>query len=250
VERLRVLVVEGRDLVAARLKTQLEGLGHQVVAVVRDGREAIATARQHQPDLVLINNRLPTLNGIDAARAIVSVRLVPVVLVTDYPGAGLVRRAQEAGVLTQLRPGDERQLRAAIALALARFRELELLCGQARDLGEALATRRVVKHAKEILVVRAKLSETAAFDHIRERSRSRRTSLRWAATVIVDAEQIVSRGSSMAASLRRLLDIVSRELRAGSGQARAAGAAGSRPDLRPTAAAVAKTEPARAPAPA
>jgi response regulator NasT len=250
VERLRVLVVEGRDLVAARLKTQLQGLGHHVVAVARDGREAIATAREYRPDLVLINNRLPTLNGIDAARAIVSVRLVPVVLVTDYPGAGLVRRAQEAGVLTQLRPGDERQLRTAIALALARFRELELLCGQASDLGEALATRRVVEHAKEILVVRAQLSEAAAFDHLRDRSLSRRTSLRWVAAAIVDAEQIVSRGSSMAASLRRLLDIVGREFRAGSGHALAAGAAGSQSDLRSTTAAVSKREPARAPAPA
>jgi AmiR/NasT family two-component response regulator len=247
VDRLRVLIAEGRGLVAARLRAQLEGLGHHVVAVARGGREAITSAREYQPDLILINNRLPDLDGIDAARAIVSVRFVPVVLVTDYPGAALVRRAQEAGVLTQLRPGDERQLRAAIEVARARFRELELLCGQARDLGEALAARKVVEHAKESLIGRAKLSAAAAFHHLRERSLSRSTSVRRAATTIVDAEQIVSRGSSMAVSLRRLLDIVAREFVPGSGQTPATEAAGSQSDRRPTAAAA---EPAPSLAPA
>jgi two-component system, response regulator PdtaR len=250
VDRLRVLVVDSRDLVAARLKTQLEGLGHDVVAVSRDGREAIRAAREYRPDLVLINNRLPHLDGIDAARAIVSIRFVPVVLVTDYPGAALVRRAQEAGVLTQLRPGDERQLRTAIEVARARYRELELLCEQASDLGEALATRRVVERAKEILVARAKLSQAEAFQHLLERSLSGSTSLRAAAMTIVDAEQVVSRGSSIAVSLRRLLDVIAREFVPSSRQAPAAEAAGSQSDRRPAAAAVAKTETARAPAPA
>jgi AmiR/NasT family two-component response regulator len=244
-----VLVVEGRALVAARLRAQLEGLGHHVVAVSRDGREAIRTAREHRPDLVLINNRLPDMDGIDAARAILSVRFIPAVLVTDYPGADLVRRAQEAGVLTQLRPGDERQLRAAIEVARARVRELELLCEQASDLREALATRRVVEYAKEILVGRAKLSEVAAFHHLRERSLSGSTSLRRAAMTIIDAEQLVSRGSSIAVSLRRLLDVIAREFVPGSGRA-AAEAAGSQSDRRPTAAAVATTEPGRALSPA
>jgi AmiR/NasT family two-component response regulator len=248
VDRLRVLVVESREVVAARLKTQLEGLGHEVVAVARDGREAIARARESQPNLIFINNRLPTLSGVDAARAIVNGRLVPVVLITDYAGAGLVRRAQEAGVLTQFQPGDRRQLQATIARALARFRELELLRGQASDLGEALASRKVVAHAKEILVARARLSEAAAFDDLRERSASRRTTLRWAAATVVEADQVVSRGSSMAASLRRLLDIVGRELAPRSG-ASARGAAGS-PAGQPRAAAVAKTDPAPTPAPA
>jgi response regulator NasT len=247
VDRLGVLVVESRDLVAARLKVQLEGLGHQVVAIARDGREAIATTRECRPDLVIMNHRLPNLDGIDTARAIVNVRPVPVVLLADYAGTVLVRRAREAGVLAHLRLGDERQLRASIDAARARFRELELLCGQASDVGEALATRKVVEQAKEVLIVRARLSETQAFDHIRERSLSRSTSLGRVAGAIVDAEQIVSPKSSMATSLQRLLAIVAREFVPGSGQALPAG---SHPGRRPSTAAVPQKEPAPTLAPA
>ena len=246
-EQLRVLVVESRDLVAARLKVQLEGLGHQVVAIARDGREAIATTRAWQPDLIVMSHRLPGLDGIDAARAIVNVRPVPVVLVADYAGAVLARRAREAGVLAHLRPGNEQQLRASITAARARFRELELLCGQARDLGEALATRKVVEQAKEVLIVRARLSEAQAFDHIREGSLTRSTSLGYVAGAIVGAEQIVSPKTSMATSLKRLLDIVAREFVPGSGQARAGG---FHPGRRPSTAAVPQKEPAPTLAPA
>lgn len=247
---LRVLLVESRDLVAARLKVQLEGLGHNVVAIARDGREAIATAHECQPDLVVIDQRLPVLNGIDAAHAIVSVRPVPVVLVADYAGAALVRRAQEAGVLTHVRPGDERQLRAAIEVARARFRELELLCAQANDLEEALAARKVVERAKGVLIVRAKLSEAEAFHQLHDRSVSGSTTLGRVAGTIVDAEQIASRTSSMALSLLRLLDVVAREFVPGSGQALPAEAAGSQPAQRSSAAGATPTEPAPALAPA
>jgi AmiR/NasT family two-component response regulator len=227
VDRLRALVVENRDLVATRLKAHLRGLGHDVVGVARDGREAISSAQQIRPDIIFINNRLPNLDGIDAARAIVTVRPVAIVLLADYAGAGLVRRAQEAGVVAHFRPSDERQLRNAIAVALARFRELELLRGEAEDLGEALAARKVVDQAKDVLILRARLSEAQAFDHLHEHSQRERTSLGRVAGAIVGAEEIISRKSPLAFCLQRLLDVVACEFVPGSGQAPGAGAAGS-----------------------
>src|SRR2546427_5849660 len=96
-ERLGVLVVEPRELVAARLKAQLERLGHLVLGRARDGEEAIAAAQRLHPSLVLMETALPGLDGVSTARAIVTERPVPVILLTGYVGAELVRRAREAG---------------------------------------------------------------------------------------------------------------------------------------------------------
>src|SRR2546427_6739873 len=104
-ERLGVLVVEPRELVAARLKAQLEKLGHRVLGRARDGREAIAAAQRLHPSLVLMETALPGLDGISTARAIVTDRPVPVILLTGYVGAELVRRAKEAGVGAYLTAG-------------------------------------------------------------------------------------------------------------------------------------------------
>src|SRR2546430_5733667 len=98
-ERLGVLVVEPRELVAARLKAQLERLGHLVLGRARDGEEAIAAAQRLHPSLVLMETALPGLDGVSTARAIVTERPVPVILLAGYVGAELVRRAREAGVV-------------------------------------------------------------------------------------------------------------------------------------------------------
>src|SRR2546425_7044375 len=96
-ERLGVLVVEHRAFVATRLKEQLESLGHRVLGLARDGREAVAAAQQLHPSLILMETSLPGLDGIETARAIVTERPVPVILLAGYVGAELVRRAREAG---------------------------------------------------------------------------------------------------------------------------------------------------------
>src|SRR5207249_12169789 len=121
-ERLGVLVVEPRELVAARLKAQLERLGHLVLGRARDGEEAIAAAQRLHPSLVLMETALPGLDGISTARAIVTERPVPVILLTGYVGAELVRRAREAGVVAYLTSVDRGPLLPALSVALGRFR--------------------------------------------------------------------------------------------------------------------------------
>jgi len=115
VERLRVLVVEPKVFVAARLKAQLERLGHLVLGPARDGREAVTAAQMLHPNLVLMQTKLPGQDGIETARAIMTEQPVPIILLTDYAGAELVRRAREAGVVAYLTSVEQRRLRTAIS---------------------------------------------------------------------------------------------------------------------------------------
>src|SRR3989442_1323576 len=153
-EQLQVLVVEPKALVAARLKEQLESLGHRVLGLARDGREAVAAARRLHPSLVLMKTDLPPLDSIDAARAIVTDRPVPVILVAGYAGAELVRLGREAGVMAYLTSVDRPRLLSAIEVALERFRELQVLRREGAAAGEVLETRRLVERAKKVLITR------------------------------------------------------------------------------------------------
>src|SRR5256886_8966058 len=122
-ERLGVLVVEPRELVAARLKAQLERLGHLVLGRARDGEEAIAAAQRLLPSLVLMETALPGLDGVSTARAIVTERPVPVILLTGYVGAELVRRAREAGVVAYPTSVGQGRVLSALDVPLGRFGE-------------------------------------------------------------------------------------------------------------------------------
>src|SRR5438552_18446240 len=147
-ERLGVLVVEPRELVAARLKAQLERLGHLVLGRARDGEEAIAAAQRLHPSLVLMETALPGLDGVSTARAIVTERPVPVILLTGYVGAELVRRAREAGGVAYLTSVDQGRLRSALGVAPGRFGEYQILRRGGGGLSGVVATRRRGAEAK------------------------------------------------------------------------------------------------------
>ena len=208
----RILVVEPKDFVAARLKEQLERLGHRVLGLARDGREAVVAAQQLQPDLILMECTLPGLDGIDTARAIVTDQPVPVILLTGYAGAELVRRAREAGVVAYLTSVDRKGLIAAIEVALERFGELRILGREGSDTSKGPATRRLVDHAKKVLSARLGLSESEAFRHILERKMATRRSLRDTARTILGAEQVLAR-PDFARSLQLIFQAVRRDLR-------------------------------------
>jgi len=210
-EGLGVLVVEPKEFVAARLKGQLERLGHRVLGLARDGREAVAAAQRLQPNLVLMESALPGLDGIDTARAIVSDRPVPVILLTGYVGAQLVRRAREAGVVAHLTSVERKPLRSAIEIALERFGELGILRREGSDPNEARATRRLVDRAKTLLIARLGLSEGEAFRHILDRTLHTRRSLRETAGTLIASEEVL--GDPFARSLLLIFDDIRRGLR-------------------------------------
>jgi len=222
-ERLEVLVVEPRALVAARLKEQLESLGHRVLGLARDGREAVAAARRLHPSLVLMKTDLPPLDSIEAVRAIVTDRPVPIILVAGYAGADLVRRAREAGVVAYLTSVDRPRLLSAIEVALERFRELQVLRREGAVAGEVPETRRLVDRAKKVLITRLGCSEAEAFVDILERKQSAGRTLRETAWTIIDAEEVLFR-LDVARCLQLIFQSVRGDLRPKSRQTLATGA--------------------------
>ena len=207
VERLRVLVVEPKDLVAARLRQLLERLGHLVLERARDGREAIAAVRTLRPDLILIERLLPGLDGIDTARVIAADGPVPIILLASYAGAELVRQAADAGVVAFLTVLDQSRLRAAITAALERDGELRALCMEGRNPIQARAARRLVDRAKNALIVRLGLSEAEAFRQIRERERRTHWTPPETALAVIGAQEILA-GPDFARTIRRIVDSI------------------------------------------
>ena len=169
--RLRILVAEDETIIRLDLKETLERAGFDVCAEARDGVEAVELARAEQPDLAVLDVKMPRLDGIEAARRILAERPIPIVMLTAYGQDELVARAVEAGVFGYLvKPFRETDLLPAIQTARARHGELEALREEAESLSEALASRKVVERAKGLLMEREGLSEQDAFGRLRRAS--------------------------------------------------------------------------------
>jgi AmiR/NasT family two-component response regulator len=163
----------------------LEEMGHVVIAAA-DGADAVELARRIRPDLAILDVRMPRLDGIQAAEAIVAERPVPVFLLTAYSDRETVERARSAAVLGYLvKPLREETLRPAIELARARFTEQQTLVEECHDAEQALAARDLVELAKRILMERDGLTEAEAFQQIQRKSRAARRSMRATAEGII-----------------------------------------------------------------
>src|SRR5438477_4960757 len=145
--------------------------GFEVCAEARDGEEAVALARSEQPDLAIMDVKMPKVDGIDAARRILDQRPIPIVMLTAYGQEELVSRAVEAGVFGYLvKPFREADLLPAIQTARARHDELSALREEAESLAEALAARKAIEKAKGILMTKEGLTEDEAFARLRKAS--------------------------------------------------------------------------------
>jgi two-component system, response regulator PdtaR len=210
-QRLRILIAEDRDFVAWRLKGQLEAQGHQVLGVVKDGPAAAAAVSQSPPDLIFLDQHLPPHDGIEAARMILAQRIVPLVLLIGYPAAGLVRRAQEVGVLAYLVwPADSRELEWAIESAQTRFREFRILYGQIGDLQRALRARMTIGRAKVMLMRRLRIAEADAFSYVHRQSRRTGKPLEVVAADLSAAEEMWFGKSGFAGCIEVILGVLTR----------------------------------------
>ncbi|HEY3764668.1 MAG TPA: response regulator [Gaiellales bacterium] len=146
----------------------LRRAGFDVVGEARDGIEAVALARDRSPDLALLDVRMPGMDGIEAARAMLEERPIPVVIITAYSQRDVIERAVEAGVFGYLvKPFQEADLVPAIETARARHAELETLRSETASLRDALAARKVIERAKGLLMERDGLTEAEAFGRMR-----------------------------------------------------------------------------------
>jgi AmiR/NasT family two-component response regulator len=168
---VRVLIAEDETIIRLDLRALLERAGFEVCAEARDGEEAVELARSEEPDVAVLDVKMPRLDGIEAARRILDERPIPIVMLTAYGQEELVSRAVEAGVFGYLvKPFREQDLLPAIHAARARHDELAALREEADSLSEALAARKVIERAKGLLMAKENLSEDEAFARLRKAS--------------------------------------------------------------------------------
>jgi response regulator NasT len=183
---MKILVAEDETIIRLDLRDLLVRSGFDVVAEARDGEEAVALAREHAPDLAILDVKMPRLDGIEAARRILDERPIPIVMLTAYGQDELVSRAVEAGVFGYLvKPFREADLLPAIRTARARHEELSAIRDQAESLAEALAARKSIERAKGLLMEREGLSEQDAFARLRKASQVSGRPLRVIAEAVV-----------------------------------------------------------------
>jgi response regulator NasT len=183
---VRILIAEDETIIRLDLRQLLERAGYDVVAEAKDGEEAVALARTEEPELAILDVKMPKLDGIEAARRILEERPVPIVILTAYGQQELVARAVEAGVFGYLvKPFREQDLLPAIAAARARHEELQALRAEAESLADALAARKVIEQAKGLLMEKEQLSEGEAFARLRKASQASGRPLKTIAEAVV-----------------------------------------------------------------
>ena len=164
----------------------LDHLGYDVIAEAGDGQVAMDLARKLQPDLVVMDIKMPEVDGISAAEMLTRERIAPVVLLTAYSDQALVERAKEAGVVGYVvKPFREAELMPVIELSLARFEEFRTLQFEVGGLKDALESRKVVERAKGVLMDSQGLRESEAFHRIRKTSMDARKTMREVAEAIL-----------------------------------------------------------------
>jgi AmiR/NasT family two-component response regulator len=185
--RRRVVIAEDEALIRMDLAEMLGEQGYEVVGEAADGARAVALAEELRPDLVILDVRMPVLDGIAAAERIASQRIAPVVILTAFSQRELVERARDAGAMAYLvKPFSASDLVPAIEMAMSRFAEVDLLEREVADLTDRLETRKLVDRAKSVLQTQLSLSEPEAFRWIQKTAMDLRLSMRQVAEGVVD----------------------------------------------------------------
>ena len=183
----RVVIAEDEALIRMDLAEMLAEEGYDVVGQAPDGETAVALAEEHRPDLVILDVKMPRLDGIAAAERIAGQRLAPVVILTAFSQRELVERARDAGAMAYLvKPFSRSDLVPAVEMAVSRFAEVQQLEAEVADLTERLETRKAVDRAKGVLQQRLGLSEPEAFRWIQKTAMDLRLSMRQVADGVLE----------------------------------------------------------------
>jgi two-component system, response regulator PdtaR len=190
-EPWRIIIADDESLIRLDLREMLTHLGYDVIAEAGDGRTAVDLARKLRPDLLIMDIKMPEVDGIAAAEELTRERIAPVVLLTAYSDQGLVERARMAGVVGYVvKPFREAELMPVIELSRARFDEFRTLEHEVGSLKEALETRKVIERAKGVLMETHGLRENQAFHRIRKTSMDARKSMKEVAEAILLAHEM------------------------------------------------------------
>ena len=187
--RGKILIAEDEAIIRLDLKEMLEEEGFEVVGEAADGEAAIRLAKEREPDLVIMDIKMPGMDGLAAAERVVERDLAAVLILTAFSGKDLVQRAAEAGAMGYLvKPFQKADLLPAIDISLARYAELKALKREADDLADRLETRKLVDRAKGRLMDEAGLTEAEAFRHIQKKAMDDRLSMREVAAGVLEGQ--------------------------------------------------------------
>ena len=187
---LRIVIADNESIIRMDLKEMLSEAGHEVVGEAADGRGAVELTRSQRPDLVIMDIKMPEMDGIAAAKLISNEKLAPVLLLTAYSQKEIVEKAKDSGVLAYLvKPVKESNLFPAMEIALSRFKEYMEIEQELLDLRNSLETRKILDRAKCLLMDAYNLSEQEAFRRIQQYSMAKRKSIREVAEAIIDASK-------------------------------------------------------------
>jgi response regulator NasT len=183
----RAIVVEDEALIRMDIVETLREGGYDVVGEATNGEEAVALAREFKPDVVVMDVKMPVMDGITAAEHIAKERLAPVVLLTAFSQTELVERARDAGAMAYVvKPFTPADLLPAVEIAASRFVEIRALENEIADINERMETRKTVERAKGILMEKMQLNEPEAFRWIQKTSMDRRLTMREVAEAVID----------------------------------------------------------------
>ena len=184
---VRILVAEDEALIRMDLVEMLQEAGYEVIAQATNGEEAIALALEHQPDLAILDVKMPVLDGISAAEKIIAT--APVLMLTAFSQRELIDRARDAGVMAYVvKPFTIGDLVPAIEIAISRHTQMQSLAVEVAYLHERLETRKIIDRAKGILMKALNLSEPEAFSWIQRAAMDRRLSMREVAQAVISPE--------------------------------------------------------------
>ena len=186
---VRIVIAEDEPLIRLDLRESLEEEGYEVVGEAGDGAEALELVRTLEPDIAILDIKMPGVDGLSAARDIVAERLAAVVVLTAFSQRELIEQARDAGALQYLvKPFERRELVPAIELAIARFRELVALSDQTEALTEQLETRKLVDRAKGRLMDGHGMTEQEAFRFLQKTAMGSRAPMRDVAAQVIDGD--------------------------------------------------------------
>ncbi len=185
---LKIVIADDEAVIRMDLKEILREAGHEVVGETANGRRAVAIVRDAHPDLVIMDIKMPDMDGVEAARLIAADHLAPVLLLTAFDDAELIERAKDAGVSAYLvKPVEEKNLFPAMEIALSRWQEMQALEEELFAMRDSLETRKLLDRAKGILMQAHNISEAEAYRRMQRYSMEKRLSLKEVAAAVVKA---------------------------------------------------------------
>ncbi len=175
---MRIVIADDEAVIRIGLRSMLEEAGHQVVGTATNGRAALELAQTAKPDLMILDIKMPEIDGLQAARLVMDKHPIPIVMLTAYSQRELVEQAKAAAVFAYLvKPVKEETLELTLELAVSRFKEWKTLRQQVKDLQKSLEARDSIERAKRVLMEQEGLGEREAFLTIRRESRAHRVTM-------------------------------------------------------------------------